>query len=85
MKYLRRFNENADLHGARQENKDWLRLRQEHPNASDDQIDMMFGLKGEEEKKGDIHSLRQEHPLWMRVRQDHPNVKDEEIDKMVGL
>jgi hypothetical protein len=61
-----------------------LRLRQEHPNASDDQIDMMVGLKGEE-KKGDIHSLRQEHPLWMRFRQDHPNVKDEEIDKMVGL
>lgn len=50
MKHLRRFNENAVLHATRQENKDWSRLRQEHPNASDEQIDMMVGLKGEEEE-----------------------------------
>jgi hypothetical protein len=84
MRYLRKFNENADLHSLRQEDPNWLRVRQDHPNASDEQIDMMVGLKGEEEKK-DINALRQEHPTWMRVSQDHPNASPEQIDKMVGL
>ena len=44
MRYLRKFNENADLHSLRQEHPTWMRLRQDHPNASDEQIDKMVGL-----------------------------------------
>lgn len=39
-----------DEHSARQEHPSWMRLRQEHPNATDEEIDRMVSIEqgGEE-------------------------------------